>query len=39
MLRHPTRDKHIVNVSAMEGQILPAFKTDKHPHTNMARPR
>lgn len=37
MMRVPTRDKHIVNVSAMEGQFYRAFKTDKHPHTNMAK--
>jgi NAD(P)-dependent dehydrogenase (short-subunit alcohol dehydrogenase family) len=37
MLREPSRDKHIVNVSAMEGQFYRAFKTDKHPHTNMAK--
>jgi len=37
MLRHPTRDKHIVNVSAMEGQFYREYKTDKHPHTNMAK--
>lgn len=37
MLRTPERDKHIVNVSAMEGQFYRAFKTDKHPHTNMAK--
>jgi len=37
MLRTPGRDKHIVNVSAMEGQFYRAFKTDKHPHTNMAK--
>ena len=37
MLRHPSRDKHIVNVSAMEGQFYRASKTDKHPHTNMAK--
>lgn len=37
MLRHPSRDKHIVNVSAMEGQFYRRFKTDKHPHTNMAK--
>ncbi len=37
MLRHPGRDKHIVNVSAMEGQFYRSFKTDKHPHTNMAK--
>lgn len=33
----PTRDTHIVNVSAMEGQFYRAFKTDRHPHTNMAK--
>jgi len=37
MVRQITRDKHIVNVSAMEGQFYRAFKTDKHPHTNMAK--
>ncbi len=37
MLRVPTRDKHIVNVSAMEGVFYRAFKTDRHPHTNMAK--
>jgi NAD(P)-dependent dehydrogenase (short-subunit alcohol dehydrogenase family) len=37
MLRHPTRDKHVVNVSAMEGQFYREFKTDRHPHTNMAK--
>jgi NAD(P)-dependent dehydrogenase (short-subunit alcohol dehydrogenase family) len=37
MERVPTRDKHIVNVSAMEGQFYRSFKTDKHPHTNMAK--
>jgi NAD(P)-dependent dehydrogenase (short-subunit alcohol dehydrogenase family) len=37
MLRTPERDKHIVNVSAMEGQFYRSFKTDKHPHTNMAK--
>jgi NAD(P)-dependent dehydrogenase (short-subunit alcohol dehydrogenase family) len=36
MLRTPGRDKHIVNVSAMEGQFY-RQKTDKHPHTNMAK--
>ena len=33
----PTHDKHIVNVSAMEGQFYRVFKTDRHPHTNMAK--
>jgi NAD(P)-dependent dehydrogenase (short-subunit alcohol dehydrogenase family) len=37
MLRTPGRDKHVVNVSAMEGQFYRSFKTDKHPHTNMAK--
>ncbi|WP_339912161.1 SDR family oxidoreductase, partial [Symmachiella dynata] len=37
MVRVPTRDKHIVNVSAMEGIFYRAYKTDKHPHTNMAK--
>jgi len=37
MLRTPTRDKHVVNVSAMEGQFYREHKTDKHPHTNMAK--
>ena len=31
------RDKHIVNVSAMEGQFYRTFKSDRHPHTNMAK--
>jgi NAD(P)-dependent dehydrogenase (short-subunit alcohol dehydrogenase family) len=37
MLRTPERDKHVVNVSAVEGQFYRATKTDKHPHTNMAK--
>jgi NAD(P)-dependent dehydrogenase (short-subunit alcohol dehydrogenase family) len=37
MLRMPSRDKHIVNVSAMEGVFYRAFKRDTHPHTNMAK--
>ena len=37
MSRTDARDKHIVNVSAMEGQFYRSFKTDKHPHTNMAK--
>jgi NAD(P)-dependent dehydrogenase (short-subunit alcohol dehydrogenase family) len=37
MLRAPERDKHIVNVSAVEGQFYRTFKTTRHPHTNMAR--
>jgi NAD(P)-dependent dehydrogenase (short-subunit alcohol dehydrogenase family) len=37
MTRTPGRDKHIVNVSAMEGQFYRRFKTTRHPHTNMAK--
>jgi len=37
MLRTPEHDKHIVNVSAVEGQFYRRFKTTKHPHTNMAK--
>ena len=33
----PTDDAHVVNVSAMEGQFYRRWKTDKHPHTNMAK--
>ncbi len=37
MLRTAERDKHIVNVSAMEGQFYGHRKTTRHPHTNMAK--
>ena len=37
MLRTPGPDKHIVNVSAVEGQFYRRFKTTRHPHTNMAK--
>ena len=37
MLRGADRDKHIVNVSAVEGQFYRRFKTTRHPHTNMAK--
>jgi NAD(P)-dependent dehydrogenase (short-subunit alcohol dehydrogenase family) len=37
MLRSPERDKHIVNVSAVEGQFYRKSKTTRHPHTNMAK--
>ncbi len=37
MLRTPERDKHIVNVSAVEGQFYRQRKTTRHPHTNMAK--
>ena len=37
MLRTPGHDKHVVNVSAMEGVFSRGTKTDRHPHTNMAK--
>jgi NAD(P)-dependent dehydrogenase (short-subunit alcohol dehydrogenase family) len=37
LLKTPERDKHIVNVSAVEGQFYRTFKTTRHPHTNMAK--
>lgn len=37
MLRDRTDEKHVVNVSAMEGKFARHTKTDKHPHTNMAK--
>jgi NAD(P)-dependent dehydrogenase (short-subunit alcohol dehydrogenase family) len=37
MLATPDRDKHVVNVSAVEGQFYRTFKTTRHPHTNMAK--
>ncbi len=37
MLGTPERDKHIVNVSAVEGQFYRNSKTTRHPHTNMAK--
>jgi NAD(P)-dependent dehydrogenase (short-subunit alcohol dehydrogenase family) len=37
LARVPSRDAHVVNVSAMEGQFYRRWKTDKHPHTNMAK--
>ncbi len=33
----PGAHKHIVNVSAVEGQFYRRFKTTRHPHTNMAK--
>jgi NAD(P)-dependent dehydrogenase (short-subunit alcohol dehydrogenase family) len=32
-----SRDAHVVNVSAMEGVFSRGTKTDRHPHTNMAK--
>jgi len=37
MLRDRREPGHIVNVSAMEGSFSRGTKTDKHPHTNMAK--
>jgi NAD(P)-dependent dehydrogenase (short-subunit alcohol dehydrogenase family) len=37
MLKTSDRDKHIVNVSAVEGQFYRNWKTTRHPHTNMAK--
>ncbi len=37
MKRSPEGHKHVINVSAMEGSFSRGTKTDKHPHTNMAK--
>ena len=37
LLASAERDKHIVNVSAVEGQFYRNAKTTRHPHTNMAK--
>jgi NAD(P)-dependent dehydrogenase (short-subunit alcohol dehydrogenase family) len=37
MLQAGTREVHVVNVSAMEGIFSRGTKTDRHPHTNMAK--
>ena len=37
MRRDNTGQKHIVNVTAMEGKFNRFTKTDRHPHTNMAK--
>jgi NAD(P)-dependent dehydrogenase (short-subunit alcohol dehydrogenase family) len=37
MKRDYTGQKHIVNVSAMEGKFLRFKKGERHPHTNMAK--
>ena len=37
MLRAGTGEVHVINVSAMEGIFSRGTKTDKHPHTNMAK--
>jgi NAD(P)-dependent dehydrogenase (short-subunit alcohol dehydrogenase family) len=37
LFRAPGSARYVVNVSAMEGQLNAAFKTGRHPHTNMAK--
>ena len=37
MRRENTGQKHIVNVTAMEGKFFRFRKDDRHPHTNMAK--
>lgn len=37
MKRDYTGQKHIVNVTAMEGKFYRFHKEDRHPHTNMAK--
>ncbi|MBK6518876.1 MAG: SDR family oxidoreductase [Polyangiaceae bacterium] len=37
MMRAPTFDRHVIHVSAMEASFSRKKKTDKHPHTNMAK--
>ncbi len=37
MRRDNTGQKHIVNVTAMEGKFYRFSKPDRHPHTNMAK--
>jgi NAD(P)-dependent dehydrogenase (short-subunit alcohol dehydrogenase family) len=37
MKKDNTGQKHIINVSAMEGKFYYGFKDDRHPHTNMAK--
>ncbi|MEE9413920.1 MAG: SDR family oxidoreductase [Acidimicrobiales bacterium] len=37
MAGSPQPHKHIVNVSAVEGQFYRRYKTTRHPHTNMAK--
>jgi len=37
MMRDRTNEKHIIQVSAMEASFSRGKKTDKHPHTNMAK--
>jgi NAD(P)-dependent dehydrogenase (short-subunit alcohol dehydrogenase family) len=36
LMKNPELDKYVINVSAMEGKFY-RFKTECHPHTNMAK--
>jgi len=37
MKKNHTGQKHIINVTAMEGKFHRTFKESRHPHTNMAK--
>tara|TARA_R110000796_G_scaffold88850_6_gene191955 strand:- start:10177 stop:11727 length:1551 start_codon:yes stop_codon:yes gene_type:complete len=37
MKKESTGQKHIINVTAMEGKFHRTFKESRHPHTNMAK--
>lgn len=37
LFAEPARPRHVLNVSAVEGQFNGATKTGRHPHTNMAK--
>lgn len=37
LARSPFADRYIINVAALEGQFHRAYKSDRHPHTNMAK--
>ena len=37
MKKKPDDDKFIINVSAMEGKFNRPYKSNNHPHTNMAK--
>ena len=37
MMKSGARDNHVIHVSAMEASFSRKKKTDKHPHTNMAK--
>ena len=37
MVRNSLFKKHVINVTAMEGKFHRVYKSDTHPHTNMAK--